>query len=113
MEKKQAISWSDFEKLDMRTGTVVDAIPFDQAKKPAYKLYIDFGSAGILQSSAQLTDRYTAEQLVGNQVIAVVNLPPKQIANFISQCLVLGVYAKGGVVLLSTEEKTGNGLAVG
>jgi tRNA-binding protein len=109
------ITWSDFEKLDIRSGTIIQAEPFAKAKKPAYQLSIDFGEAlGIKKSSAQITDRYTPEDLIGVQVIAVVNFPPKQIANFISECLVLGVYSKEGpVVLLQPGEKVDNGLKVG
>jgi tRNA-binding protein len=109
---KPTITFEDFEKVDLRTGTIVDAIAFDKAQKPAYKLYIDFGDLGVKKCSAQITERYTTDELVGNQVIAVVNFEPKQIADFMSDCLVLGVLAKGGVVLLTTEEKTANGLAV-
>lgn len=111
--KKPLIEFSDFEKVDIRTGMIVDAIEFENAKKPAFKLYIDFGDLGILKTSAQITDHYTIEDLIGNQIIAVVNFPPKQIADFMSECLVLGVLGKKGVVLLSTEQKTPNGLKIG
>jgi tRNA-binding protein len=109
------INWSDFEKLDMRVGTIVAAEPFPQARKKAYKLKIDFGEAiGIKASSAQITERYTPEELTGLQVIAVVNFPPKQIATFISECLVLGIYTEdGSVVLLQPQQKTTNGLKIG
>lgn len=113
MRIKPLISWEDFEKLDIRTGTVVDAIPFENAQKPAYKIYIDFGEFGLRKSSAQITDLYSTDDLVGNQVICIINFPPKQIADFTSECLILGVYTKKGVVLLSTEKKTGNGLPIG
>ncbi|MCA1806589.1 MAG: tRNA-binding protein [Actinobacteria bacterium] len=113
MKTKPHIEWKDFEKIDIRTGTVVDVIDFAKATKPAYKLYIDFGDLGILKSSAQITERYDKLDLVGNQVLAVVNFPPKQIADFMSECLVLGVYDKKGVVLITTAEKTPNGLPIG
>lgn len=113
MPIKPTITSSDFEKLDIRTGLIIDAIVFEKAQKPAYKLFIDFGELGILKSSAQITERYTTEELVGNQIIAVVNFPPKQIADFVSECLVLGVYAPKGVVMLTTTDKIGNGLIVG
>jgi tRNA-binding protein len=108
------ITWADFEKIDIRCGTVIEATPFEKAMKPAYKLRIDFGEAGIKKSSAQITHHYKPEQLIGLQVVAVVNFPPKQIADFISECLVLGVYAgSGGVVLLEPGQKVGNGQRVG
>lgn len=107
------IEWEDFEKVDIRTGTIIEASAFPKARKAAYKLKIDFGELGIKQSSAQITDNYSLEDLKGKQIIAVVNFPPKQIANFISECLVLGVYDKnGGVVLLSPEEKVNNGSSI-
>lgn len=108
------ISWSDFEKIDIRVGTVIDATPFPKAKKPAYQLTIDFGGMGIKRSSAQITTLYTAEELVGKQVIAVMNFPVKQIANFFSECLVLGVYTgTQDVVLLQPQQKVINGSRVG
>ncbi|MEM9051666.1 MAG: tRNA-binding protein [Bacteroidota bacterium] len=113
MSVKPPIAWEDFEKLDIRTGTIVDAIPFDKAIKPAYKIYIDLGELGILKSSAQVTEIYHSDDLVGTQVICIVNFPPKQIADFTSDCLILGVYSKDGVVLLSTEQKTKDGLSIG
>ena len=109
------ITWSDFEKLDMRVGTIITAAPFPQARKKAYKLVIDFGAGlGLKSSSAQITDHYALEQLEGMQVIAVVNFPPKQIATFNSECLVLGIYAAdGSVVLLQPQHKVANGLKIG
>ena len=109
------ITWNDFEKLDIRVGTVLAAEPFPQARKKAYKLKIDFGEViGIKASSAQITDRYTPEELEGIQVIAVINFPPKQIATFISECLVLGIYTEdGSLVLLQPQQKTSNGLKIG
>ena len=110
----EAISWNDFEKIDIRVGTVMEVNEFPRAKKPAYQLTIDFGAdVGIKRSSAQITKRYTIESLIGKQVIAVVNFPPKQIANFFSECLVLGVYAENGdVVLLQPTETVSNGMKI-
>lgn len=108
------IAWDDFEKVDIRCGTVIEAINFEKARKPAYKLKIDFGPLGIKNSSAQITHHYTMESLINKQVLAVVNFPPKQIANFFSECLVLGVYDENNeVVLLTTDKKTVNGGKVG
>lgn len=108
------ISWNDFEKIDIRVGTVIAANDFPKAKKPAYQLTIDFGELGLKRSSAQITKFYAAENLVGQQVIAVVNFPPKQIANFVSECLVLGIYDENkDVVLLQPQQKIANGLKIG
>lgn len=108
------ISWSDFEKVDIRAGTVLEALPFPEARKPAYKLKIDFGPMGVKKSSAQITAFYTPESLVGRQVIAVVNFPPKQIGPFVSECLVLGVYTESNeVVLLSPLQPVDNGGKIG
>lgn len=108
------IHWNDFEKIAIRTGTIINATTFPEAKKPAYKLTIDFGKFGIKQSSAQITQHYTPADLINKQILAVVNFPPKQIANFISECLVLGVYDENNdVVLLTTDKKVNNGLLVG
>lgn len=109
-----SISWADFEKVDMRVGTIVHAEIFAEAKKPAYKLQIDFGPLGIKKSSAQITKFYKPEDLVGKQIIAVVNFPPKQIGPFMSECLVMGaVDGEGGVTVLSPSLKCENGLRVG
>jgi tRNA-binding protein len=109
-----AISWDDFEKVDMRAGTIVEVNDFPKARKPAYKLKIDFGEIGIKNSSAQITAFYTKEDLLNRKVIAVVNFPPKQIADFISECLVLGVYDENkNVILLAPERPVSNGMKVG
>lgn len=108
------ISWSDFEKIDIRLGTILEVLPFPEAKKPAYQLMIDFGDVGILRSSAQITHHYSREELINSQIIAVVNFPKKQIANFMSECLVLGVYDESGqVVLLRPDQQLKNGLKIG
>lgn len=108
------LSWEDFEKVDMRTGTVLEVQPFPEASKPAWKLRIHFGpELGEKWSSAQITDLYPAADLVGRQVVAVVNFPPKRIAGFKSECLVLGVTGMDqGVVLLQTEREVPNGLRI-
>lgn len=113
MNRKPTIEWSDFDKIDIRTGTIVKAEIFEKALKPAYKLWVDFGTLGVLKSSAQITSIYSFESLKGRQVTAIVNFKPKQIADFMSECLVLGVYTPDGVVLLSTERSTANGEKVG
>jgi tRNA-binding protein len=110
----QTITWDDFEKIDIRVGTIVDAKEFPEARRPAYKLTIDFGEIGIKRSSAQITRFYSVEQLVGLQVVAVVNFPPKQIAGFLSECLVLGVYDENkDVVLLQPKQSVSNGSKIG
>ena len=95
-----AITWADFERVDMRVGVVVDAQPFPEARRPALKLWIDFGPLGVKRSSAQITERYAAAELVGRRVVAVVNFPPKQIGPFVSEVLVLGAYDEHGHVIL-------------
>jgi tRNA-binding protein len=106
------IRWGDFEKVDIRLGTIIKAVPFAKARKPAYQLEIDFGDFGVRKSSAQITELYSCDELPGMQILAVVNFPPKQIANFMSECLVLGVHREDGVVLLTTDKKTPNGLKI-
>ena len=104
----------DFSKLDIRIGTIIDAKVFEKAKRPAYQLIIDFGSEiGIKKSSAQITQVYNVDELVGMQILAVVNFPPRQIANFLSEVLVLGTYSKQGVVLITTDNKVENGDKLG
>lgn len=108
------ITWDDFEKVDIRCGTIVEATAFPEARKPSFKLLIDFGDLGELRSSAQITNLYTLSELVGMQVIAVINLGKKQIAGFFSECLVLGVYNEdGNVVLLQPSRRVDNGCKIG
>lgn len=107
------LTWDEFEKVEMRVGTILEVCDFPTAKRPAYQLVIDFGALGIKKSSAQITDLYSKEDLAGRQIIAVVNFPPKQIANFISECLVLGTVGENKVItLLSPERETANGLRI-
>lgn len=113
MTRKPQISWADFEKIDIRVGTVLDAQIFAKAQKPAYKLWIDFGRLGTLKSSAQITDLYSTDALIGMQVIAIVNFPNKQIADFMSECLVMGIYTEDGVVLLASRSRVKNGSVIG
>ncbi|GAA4413645.1 chaperone CsaA [Nibrella viscosa] len=109
----QPIEWADFERVEILTGTILQAEEFPQARKPAYKLTIDFGPKGIRRSSAQLTRLYQPEQLIGMQIVAVVNFPPKRIAGFQSECLVLGAVAEDGTVtLLQTERPAANGIRI-
>lgn len=104
------ISYDDFARVDMRVGRVLRAEPFPEARRPAFRLWIDFGELGVKRSSAQVTAHYSASDLVGRQVVAVTNFPPKQIANFISEVLVLGAPSDAGeVVLLSPEREIPDG----
>ena len=114
MKKKTSINYTDFEKIDMRVGTIIEVIDFPEARKPAYQLQIDFGSEiGILKSSAQITKRYSKQELLQRQIVAVVNFPTKQIGKFMSECLVLGAVGKeGDVVLLNTDFKVENGSSI-
>jgi tRNA-binding protein len=113
MSHKDQIKFSDFEKIEIRTGTIVEVNDFPKAHKPAYQLVIDFGDKGFRKSSAQITQLYTKEVLLGMQVVAVLNFGSKQIANFISECLVLGAVANNGEVsLLTPSKKCENGLIV-
>lgn len=106
--------FDDFLKLDIRAGEIVRAEDFPKAKKPAYKLWVDFGEEiGVLQSSAQITECYRMEELVGMQVLGVVNFPPRKIADFSSQALVLGLYADEGVVLITPTQKVRKGAKLG
>lgn len=98
------ITFDDFTKIDIRVGEIIKAEVFEKARRPAYKLWVDFGNEiGIKKSSAQITDLYVMDDLIGKQVLAVVNFPPRQIADFMSEVLVLGTYSKGGVVLIQPE----------
>ena len=107
------LSWSDFEKIDMRVGTVIAVVDFPEARNPSYKLTIDFGEEiGIRKTSAQVTVLYKKENLLNKQVVAVVNFPKKQIANFRSECLILGAVNVKGVNLLQPNFKTQNGLRI-
>ncbi|MGF1559948.1 MAG: tRNA-binding protein [Flavobacteriaceae bacterium] len=109
----ETISWPDFAKLDMRTGTIIAVNDFPEARNAAYQLLVDFGvEIGTRSSSAQLTKRYTKTQLLGKQVIAVINFPKKQIANFMSECLILGAVDGSDIVLLQPENRTANGLKI-
>jgi tRNA-binding protein len=105
------ISWQDFEAIEIRVGTIVDVRQFPEARKPAYQLKIDFGEFGIKKSSAQITTLYAATDLVGKQVIAVTNFPPKQIGSFMSECLVTGIVQEDGSVVLAVPDRpVNNGL---
>jgi tRNA-binding protein len=107
-------TFSDFEKLDIRTGTIIDAQEFPEARNPAFRLWIDFGPLGIKKSSAQITKLYSTEELKGKQIIAVVNFPPRQVATFISEVLVLGVYGnEKEVILLQADRVVENGSKIG
>lgn len=104
----QQITWQDFEKIELRIGTVIRVEDFPEAKKPAYKLWIDLGEFGVKRSSAQIK-LYTKDELIGKQVLCVINFPPKQIANFVSECLTTGFVTDEGVVLAMPERKVKNG----
>ena len=107
-------TFEDFMKLDIRVGTIIEAKIFGKAKKPAYQLKVDLGKEiGIKKSSAQITEVYKPEDLIGKQVLAVVNFPPRQIADFMSEILVLGTYSKQGVVLIKPDEQVENGDKLG
>ena len=110
----EQITWKDFERVELRAGTIVEVQDFPEARKPAYKLKIDFGELGIKQSSAQIKDLYSKEQLLGRQILGVVNFPPKRIATFSSEVLTTGFYLPSGeVVLLHPERKVPNGAKLG
>ena len=114
MENNNLIAWSDFEKINIRVGTILEVNDFPEARKPAYQLHIDFGKEiGVLKTSAQITQRYSKEDLLNRQIVAVVNFPKKQIGKFMSECLVLGAVEKeGDVVLLHPDFKVENGTAI-
>jgi tRNA-binding protein len=108
------IDWDDFAKVDMRVGVVVDAREFPEARRPAIKLWVDFGPLGVKRSSAQITERYAPADLVGRRVVAVVNFPPKQIGPFVSEVLVLGAYGEAGqVILLQPDFEVSPGSKIG
>lgn len=113
--KNELIAWHDFEKVEMRVGTIIEVNDFPEAKKPAYQLTIDFGvELGIKKSSAQITKRYSKQDLLEKQIIAVVNFPKKQIGKFMSECLVLGsVGEENDIVLLTSDQRVENGLRIG
>lgn len=107
------IKYEDFEKIEITTGTIMDANDFPKANKPSYQLTIDFGQKGIKKSSAQITKLYSKDQLIGRQIVAITNFPTKQIANFQSECLVLGVVDQNNeIILLQPERKVKNGLPI-
>ena len=106
-------TFEDFMKLDIRVGTIISAKVFEKAKKPAYQLQIDFGQLGIKKSSAQITELYSTDELIGKQILAVVNFPPRQIADFMSEVLVLGTYSRDGVVLITPDKPAENGDKLG
>ena len=107
------VTFDDFLKLDIRVGTIIKVEDFPKAKRPAYKLEIDFGDLGVKKSSAQISDLYQKKELVGKQILAVVNFPKKQVADFMSEVLVLGVYSKDGVVLIEPNKHVNNGEKLG
>ena len=108
------LSWNEFSKVEMRVGTILEAEVFKEARNPAYKIIVDFGEYGTRKTSAQITKLYQPEQLIGQQVVAVVNFPPKQIANIMSECLILGaVGEEKEVTLIQPEKKVKNGMKIG
>lgn len=109
---KSNLNFQDFVAVDIRVGTIIEANPFPKASRPAYKLVIDFGALGVRKTSAQITKRYQLNDLIGVQVLAVINFPKKQIANFMSECLVLGAVNDNEVILLKPESKIKNGTSV-
>jgi tRNA-binding protein len=113
-DKPIALSWDDFQKVDMRVGVVTEARQFPQARRPAYQLWIDFGPLGVKRSSAQVTHHYQPQELIGRRVVAVVNFPPMQIGPFVSEVLVLGAYdEQGEVVLLRPDADVAAGARIG
>ncbi|MCF2876384.1 MULTISPECIES: tRNA-binding protein [unclassified Tenacibaculum] len=113
-EITNTLTWDDFAKVEMRIGTIISAEEFKEVKNPAYKMQIDFGEFGVKKTSAQITKLYTPEELIGNQIIAVVNFPKKQIANMMSECLVLGgIGDNKEVTLIAPERNIKNGTRIG
>lgn len=112
--EKQLATFEDFSRLDIRVGTILTARPFPKARRPAYQLTVDFGpEIGVKKSSAQITDHYHPQDLPGMQVLGVVNFPPRQIADFMSEVLVLGTYSQGGVILITPQQPAANGDRLG
>jgi len=112
--KDKILEWNEFMKVEMRVGTIISAVEFIEVRNPAYKIVIDFGALGLKKSSAQITELYSTEEIIGKQVIAVVNFPAKQIANFMSECLVLGGIGENKeVTLIQPERKVENGTKIG
>jgi tRNA-binding protein len=112
--KDKILEWNEFMKVEMRVGTIISAIEFKEVRNPAYKIVIDFGALGLKKTSAQITELYSTEEIIGKQVIAVVNFPAKQIANFMSECLVLGGIGENKeVTLIQPERKVENGTKIG
>ena len=113
MEDQRQISWEEFSRIDMRVGTVIQVADFPEARNPAYQMHLDFGQPiGVLKTSAQLTELYNKEDLMGKQLVAVVNFPKKQIAHFMSECLILGAVSNKEVTLLQPMSPTENGLKI-
>lgn len=110
---EQTINWDDFSKVEMRVGTIISAEVFKEVRNPAYKIMVDFGDIGIRKSSAQITLLYQPEELIGKQIVAVVNFPPKQIANIQSECLILGAVNGKEVTLLTLDKPAENGMRIG
>lgn len=107
----KTITWSDFEKVDIRVGTIIDVQDFPEARNPAYKIWVDFGEEiWVKKTSSQITDVYEKEEIIWKQILWVVNFPPKQVWKFMSECLITGVYEKQGVILSALERKVENGL---
>ncbi|QGY41577.1 tRNA-binding protein [Pseudodesulfovibrio cashew] len=110
----ETISWNDFEKVELRVGTITDVQPFPEARNPAYRVWVDFGpEIGVRKSSAQIADLYAMEELVGRQIVGVVNFPPKQIGPMKSECLITGFYREDGVVLAVPDKPLPDGLKLG
>ena len=106
------LKWNEFERIEMRVGTVIQAEIFKEVKNPALKLLVDFGEVGVLKTSAQITSKYSPKSILNKQVVAVVNFPPKQIANIMSECLILGALDDNGVVVISPDSKVANGTKI-
>jgi len=113
VNQTELITWDDFSKVDIRVGTIISAELFKEARKPAYKINVDFGKLGTRKSSAQITKLYNPAELIGRQVICIVNFPKKQIATLLSECLIMGVVDGEIVTLISPERKVENGLRIG